>query len=271
MNYFSILPALILVPALAGCGGNGANIGDPQYVQFNDASSTATSDLIGHALDTSAIAITSVDGALNRSDDTLTIAGRSGVMNSVNTGAALNDGGTVSFSPLNGVDYAVRYVSSPIGAAATSGIIGIATLAADVPLSGSADLSGNVVLGLQDGADYYDLTGTSNVTIDFLNANVTATFDDLSGSLQSGLATQTITNLGSFEISGATLNASQYSGGTATLTSGSLSQLSGSATVEFAGGLFGPTVSETGGAFIIDDRGGTGQLLIFGDFLAGQP
>jgi hypothetical protein len=92
--------------------------------------------------------------------------------------------------------------------------------------------------------------------------------DDLSGFAIEGLSEPAVaTDVATLTYQGSSISGATYNGGTPTLSSDVLSDLSDSAASSLDGAFFGPDAMETGGVFVINDSG-NGTLTIFGEFIA---
>lgn len=257
---------------LAGCGGGGGGGGGatvidtpPNEVPFAAASAKGTVALSGTVLDAAARTITKSTGNLNRDTNAVTFSELSGQINAARAVIDITGGGQATLTT-KADQFGARFTASPIGGASTTGVIGVAILASDMP-SGSADYTGDTRLSAQVGTDLYELTGTASVAATFgTDGTVTTTLTGLSGQKMPSLADATvISDAGTLTLAGASITATSFAGGTSAATD-DVFALSGKQTTIHAGEFFGPDATEAGGTFVIDDTS-DGTTVIQGDFL----
>jgi hypothetical protein len=251
--------------ALAACGGGSTAVVAPDFAAFGDLTSQDTSVLAAASLDAAALTTTGLTGSLNRAANTASIGTLSGTINAARTEVALTAGGNVTFTS-GANQYAVRYVATPTTGNRTIGVVGAVTTAASMP-SGTATMTGPATVTIQDGVALYDLTGDAAIAANFGTNRVTTTLSGLDGTRAGGITpSEPVTDVATVTITGSTIAANTFSGGTATVTSTTLSPLGASANTSVNGTFFGPAGEEVGGVLLIDDTA-TGNIRVFGDFI----
>jgi hypothetical protein len=260
----------LALATLAGCAGGGATVFDtpPNEVALTAASAKGTVALSGAVLDAAERTVTTGTGNLNRDTNAVTFSGLSGQINAARAVIDITGGGQATLTTKSG-QFGARFTASPISGASTTGVIGVATLASDMP-TGSADYTGDTRLSAQVGTDLYELTGTATVAATFgtsgTDGTVNTTLTGLSGQKIPSLAdASAISDAGTLTLTGASITETSFTGGTAAAT-GDVIALSGKQTTIHAGQFFGPNATEAGGAFVIDDTS-DGNTVIRGDFL----
>ncbi len=133
----------------------------------------------------------------------------------------------------------------------------------------TANYTGTTNFVIIDGDALYDLTGAAAVTADFGAGELDATFTSLDGTQTDGLsAPAAVSDVGTVTLNDAVISGNTFSGGTAEFASTEIATgLSGSETVESAGGFYGPDAGEVGGVMLVDDTT-DGSLLLLGSFVA---
>lgn len=265
---------LVLI-SLAACGGGGGGSddsggsnnggsGDQGSPGFADANATGTVSLSVVSLDSGDRSTSASTGTLDRDQDTLSLGDLSGDINSDRSEVALDGGGQILLTTGEN-EYSRFFDATPSGDNRTIGIVGIS--ATNMPTSGDVTYSGTSMLTIQDGVNIYDLTGTSNVQANFDSGLVTSTIDDLSGTQQIGpTGSVDVNDVATITFSGSEIDGTTFSGGTAEMTSDTITALSDSAQSSLNGAFFGPDAVETGGAFVINDADDGATIL--GTFIA---
>lgn len=243
----------------------------PDYVGLFTVNSNAESELVAHLVDPTAGSVSSLNGNLNRQNDTIAIGSNTASVDPSFTSGVLNQGGTIAFT--NGqTTYITQFSLQPATGTPTFGVVGIPTQSQDLPEVGSTTYLGtdNAVMQIIDGTAVFDVIGAASVTANFNTNSVAMTFSDLDGIRSTGTSRPTTADdVATITITDATLSNGVFSGGQASVTSTQLAAtLSGAETTMTSGGLYGPEASEVGGAFIVDDTNGNGSLLIQGWFTA---
>ena len=269
-------PALAV--ALAACSSTTTTPPGPQppppppvpvpssYVGLFDPTSTETSYLGVHSIDSTAISAGASNGSLDRAADQMTILGQTGTINGTRTQVTLNGGGTVDITN-GGLTYVAMFQAQPSGAAPQFGVVGVETHSSHMPTGGSASFSGSSLVQVIDGVSFYDLTGNAAATANFGTGKVYVTYSGLNGQRTDGIsAPVAVSDVATLKINGAAISGNRFSGGWAALTSSQLAALSGNQTVVTSGGFFGPSANEVGGVNLIDDSL-SGTLVIFGRFV----
>ena len=259
--------ALVTLAGCGGGGGGGATVINtpPNEVAFAAASAKGTVALSGVVLDSGALTAIAGTGSLNRDTNAVTFSGLTGQIDATRVVIDITGGGQATLTT-KADQFGARFTASPIGGASTTGVIGVATLASDMP-TGSAEYIGDTRLSAQVGTDLYELTGTASVAATFgLDGTVNTTLTGLSGQKIPSLADATvISDAGTLTLAGASIKGTSFAGGTSAATGGVFA-LSGKQTTIQAGQFFGPDATEAGGTFVIDDTS-DGTTVIQGDFL----
>lgn len=258
---------IMVLSACGGGGGGGAT--EIVYVQLLDTTSTATSALVGHDLES--VSATEISGSLDRASGRAAVDGQSGDVDPSRTNINLDSGGSITLNP-GSTDFVATFVNQPLSGTPSVGVIGVGTDIDDLPTSGTVMMysgSNGSAIQIIDGGAVYDLTGSTTANVLFGSGEVDLTFSDLGGTRTSGTSTPVgVTDVAIITIDDAQISGASFSGGTATFSSTEIgSTLSSSEVVSSSGGFFGPDADEIGGVFIIDDQTG-GSLLIQGTFLA---
>ena len=110
--------------------------------------------------------------------------------------------------------------------------------------------------------------GTATIAANFGTDRATTTLSNLDGTQANGItATTNVSDLAVVTITDSIISGAAFSEGTTTVTSTTLSALSAAPSVSVNGAFFGPIGQEAGGVIALDDTA-TGNLRIFGDFIA---
>ncbi len=275
--------SMIGLLALAACGGGGGGGGNPgvdNYVTFLDPTSMEAAAL--SSLSLSDGATSEGDDTVDGSANTISLGGIAGQFNAARDRITFTvDGGSAEIFD-TGTTYVALFSALPNGSDPFRGIIGAPTLQNDRPTADVSTYAGLasarfVIIDADEGATF-ELTGDSDVSIDFDNSIATLTFDNLDGTKTVGLASPgMIDDLGTLLIEDVTYLDGAFSGGIAEFTprlymsggqevSDITGRLSGSETVTTLGALFGPGGSEVAGIIFIDDSGDA--LTISGSYTA---
>lgn len=257
---------------LVGCNHDTEDVFPaPTYTGLFDQGSTATGALGTHQINPTSSNVTSVTAELDRSTDRITVSGLPGDIDGTRVNITLDEGGLITIFD-GPTDYVARYEAQPQNSDPFFGVIGVPTRVTDLPSPGVATYTGVASSQIQiiDGSAVYDLTGTTNASVDFGAGNVDITLSDLAGTRTDGVSAATSVNdVAVIRIEDAGLSGSTFSGGSAVFDSSQISTvLSGTEVVNTSGGLFGPNGDELGGVLLIDDTSGAGTLLIQGTFTA---
>lgn len=258
-------PGMALV-LLGACGGSGTATETTTFAALSDASSRQTAVLTAVSLDGGARTTTGLTGMLNRAANTASIGTLAGSINPERSEVDLNGGGTLAI--LSGTnEYSSRYIATPTMGNRTIGVLGVEAVVADLP-AGEARFNGTTNVTVQDGTSLYDLTGTATIIADFRTGDVTTTLSGLDGTFGNGLSfPMNVTDVATITISGSAISGGTFSGGTTKIASTELSALGTAASNSVNGAFFGQSGEEVGGVVVIDDTA-TGDLLVFGDFIA---
>lgn len=139
-------------------------------------------------------------------------------------------------------------------------IIGLETLAANVPTSGTFTYNGTSVAVINDGSHFYDLVGSTAATLTLTNqsSNLDVTLNGFSGERTAvvGGATSSgaFNNIAITWQNAEICNATRFCNGSVNVL-GTAATLSQNATSDAAGALFGPSANEIGGVIDIVDPG----------------
>lgn len=251
---------------LAACGGGGEDTAP--IFDFLDPAATGTVAISSASLDSASRSTDGLTGTINQNTDTFDLGSLTGTINDDRTDVALDGGGLVLFE-VGATDFAAFFDANPAGENRTIGVVGKATPTGQMPTTGVVTYNGTATVTVQDDITVYDLTGDATIVASFGDAgSVTTTVDNLAGSQTVGLTAPTnISNAGTVEFMGSDLSGTSFSGGTPTLTSSSIAELSGSQASSLDGAFFGPAADEAGAVFVIDDSA-DGSVTIFGTLLA---
>ncbi len=258
----------IALGLMAACGGGGGTDPDPSpstFPTFRDTDSQETSDLAAASLNSAARSTAGLSGTLNRGADRATIGNLSGDINADRSEVELSGGGTLKLQWEDN-EYSSRYVAEGQGFDRTIGIIGAVTSSADLPTS-NATYNGTTTLTIQDGGSLFDVSGSAEIVADFGSGDVTTTLDDLDGTRVNGLNLSNVSNVATITITDSDISGATFDGGDVSITSSQLSNLGSSADSSLDGAFFGPEGEEVGGVLVVDDTD-SGDLVIFGDFIA---
>lgn len=266
MQNYSSLGYILVAGLLAGCGGSSAGGSMIDEVP-------PSSDIVTITVDDSDNSIDVGSGTLNENDDRARVLGQDGDLIESDLIVLDSRGGRVTLDQAGNADSAFMTIELVNPNAPKLGILGEPTAVANVPSSGSATYSGSARLNAiaspnpVDGLINFDLAGDLSVSADFASGNINIAISDMTGTSSNGFsAPQSVTDAGDLSITGASLQGSRLSGGTADLSGSSLGLLSGSVDLTHQGSLFGGDASEIGGAFTVNDRA-NGDILIKGAYL----
>lgn len=139
-------------------------------------------------------------------------------------------------------------------------IVGLETLAANVPTSGTFTYNGTSVAVINDGSHFYDLIGTATATLTMANqsSDLDVTLNGFSGertAVVGGATTNGTFNDISITWQNAEIcNSTRLCNGSVNVL-GTAATLSQNATSDAAGALFGPSANEVGGVIDVVDPG----------------
>jgi len=265
-----VLSALFLVSAcMGGGGGGGSSTSSPTASEDMDGSGEALGTYI--ALDdrsgTSTLRVVGIDDT-NSSDRTITFTFNHATGEAVGSelGGELNTARTQLTDPTKGdqlvatfsnparTEY-VRFVKSEIGDD-LFGVVGQVTDGRDIPTEGDATYNGVVLMTVNNGDGFYDLTGDATITARWgtnNNGRIDTLFDDLSGQLpdaSQGSVTGSIlvSNVGLTRSSGAFTT----TGTNDIQRNGSIFQTENAPRADFSGQVFGRNADEVGGVLVLD-------------------
>lgn len=151
-------------------------------------------------------------------------------------------------------------------------IIGLETVAANVPTSGTFTYNGTAVAVINDGSNFYDLVGSSTATLTLTNqsSDFDVTLYGFSGeriAAEDGAATNGPFNDISITWQNAEIcNSARICNGSVNVL-GTAATLSQNVTSDAAGALFGPSANEVGGVIDVVDPG---NLEATAGFVAAQ-
>lgn len=261
----SAAATFVLLTACSG-GGSGGGVVTPDYVSpFADSDATGTVSLTAVSLNSAARATDTLDTATFDQDaDTIAIDGLSGSFDSAGETVTLDGGGLITITP-SATEFAARFVSEPQGLNRTIGIVGFETEVSELP-TGTVTYTGTSELTILDGTDVYALTGDATITADFGTSLVDTTVNNLDGTVTAGAtAPAAVTDVATIDFTGSAITDAQFNGGTAALTSTTLTNgLSGSETTSLDGAFYGPGADEAGAVVTIDDS----DVVVLGTVLA---
>lgn len=236
-------------------------------VAFFDTSSDAISNIKAYTFDSTAIAITTPTGTINRQPKTIFLGALNGPLDLSGNPVALTTGGTITLEDV-GASYVARLTTSPIGANPLVGVVGVPTDPSSMPGS-TATYTGDTRFQLIDGTTSFTMTGSATVDADFSNGLVDLSISSMNGEKTDGLtAPITVTNLGSMSITGAGINGTDFAGGAFTMSSTQITNLPAAPIPNaMVGGFFGPDAQEVGGIISVDGSP-KGEVVVIGDFVA---
>ncbi len=252
---------------LAACGGGSGGGGEtPQTTPFADTGGTDTVSISAVSLNSRLRAIDIEGGEFDQDADTFAIGDLSGSINEAGDTVILTSGGQIDIIA-GSTEHAARFIATPSNGDRMIGIVGFETEIADLP-TGSVSYTGTSELTILDGTSIYALTGDTRITADFGSALVDTTVNNLDGTVTAGAgAPADVTDVATITFTGSGITDARFTGGTATMTSSTLTGLSGSETSDLDGAFYGPGADEAGAAFIIDDAANDG-ITVFGTALA---
>lgn len=280
---FRLTASTLVLFSLAACGGGGStpSVQDPvtpideDPIQGGDSIHVPFEASVGNNLNLAAVSLNGttrsaglLSGQLDRNANTLELGTLSGQINTSNTQVELSDGGLLAITP-GTTEFAARYVATPLNGDRTVGIIGVTTPTQMLP-NGEATFTGTTDLTIQDGVSLFSLTGVATVSADFSSnaGTVTTNISDLSGTQTTGITEpNAVSNIGTVVFEGSVITDATFEGGNVSLESSTLSDLSDSVDTSLNGAFFGPSGSEVGATFVIDD-GQNGNITAFGTILA---
>ena len=243
---------------------------EPPVAALAETTIQESDSITAVSLTTTARSTQTLMGTLDRAEDRFDVGTLAGVINGDRTEVALDGGGLITLDA-QGMTYAARFDASPQGADNQTGIVGVATPDDSVPNNGQVTFSGTSVVTIQDGTTLYDLSGDATVIASFENGVVATTINSLDGVATVGLNAPTdVTDVAQITFTGSTVDGSTFTDGTLGVTSGTLSDVTADVQSSLNGAFYGPGAEETGGVFVVDDTA-TGDVVIFGDFIAQEP
>jgi len=272
MNVSKLISGLSSILVLSACGTStnsnfkgGVAVDDT--VSFFDTSSNAISNIKAFAFDSTDIAITSPTGTINRQPNTIFLGTLNGPLDTSGGTTTLITGGTMTLEDV-GASYVARLTASPNGANPIVGVVGVPTDPSSMPNS-SATYNGDTQFLLIDGTTTFDMTGSATVSADFANGLVDLAVASMNGEKSDGLtAPVAVFDLGSMSITGASINGTDFGGGTFTMTSTQISNLPAAPIQNgMIGGFYGPEAREVGGIISVDGSS-NGEVVVIGDFIA---
>ena len=148
-------------------------------------------------------------------------------------------------------------------------VAGLETQTSKVPNSGTFQYTGGSSAVINDGSHFYELSGTSSATLTLANSSsdLDVTLSGFSGQ-RTDAGTGAVTTVPNSDIAitwqNATLTGSRLGGGEVNV-SNTAATLSGNASVNVAGSLFGPSGEELGGLISVNDPG---NLEVSAGFIA---
>ncbi len=265
----------ILASLLLGCRAPEASLPEPvpsgNYIALLDNNSTATSILTGQKLVPATGDAGPVQGALNRSENRLTIDGNAGDISNNRTLTTLDAGGTILLEVGN-TSYVGRFAVQPLLSDPIFGVIGTATLPQDMPQGGGAVFIGDSVMQIIDAGNVLDLFGSSRLSADFNAGTIDLNITNLNGTSSDGVSPPiSVFNVVDINATDISILGNTFSGGTIQLSNSSLSRpLSGTEQTYLSGNFFGPSGLEAGGVLQILDSDAPNALTIQGSFVGSQ-
>jgi len=151
-------------------------------------------------------------------------------------------------------------------------IVGLETLAANVPTSGTFTYNGTSVAVINDGSHFYDVVGSSTATLSLADqsSDLNVTLNGFSGErtavVGGGTASGDFNDISITWQNAEICNSTRLCNGSVNVL-GTATTLSQTATSNAAGALFGPSANEIGGVIDVID---TGNLEATAGFVAAQ-
>jgi hypothetical protein len=250
-----------------GGGGGGGGGGNPD--SFLDPGATQSFSLT---------TFSSEGGAASTNNDTaqgatISLGGLTGRFNSARDRIDFDgDQGTADILSVS-TEQVALFNAKPRDAEPFLGVIGVPTLAANLPEGANVIYTGNAsarfaIIDGNTGATF-DVTGDVLAVVDFDGQSLGLTFDDFRGTSVTGAnAPVAVSGIGTLEIEAASIVGNQFSGGTADFVRGGSfsTDLSLNAVATTSGGVFGENGGEIAGVVIVEDS--TADLRFIGGFVA---
>ena len=151
-----------------------------------------------------------------------------------------------------------------------SGVVGIATDAADMPTTGTLNFEGTSLASIVENTAIFNLTGDATVILDAGAGSVDITLDNLTGDQIVGASVSNgMTNI-VVSVEGATVcSGTSICGGTFDMSGSDSSAAAPAASdVSVSGGFFGPAAENVAGLITVQD---TDNLTLSAGFVAEQP
>ena len=274
--------ALATCSLLAACGGGsgtaagdgtGSNGGPAEvptsdsYIALNEVTSAVETPLGFVAMNSSNRTARGYAGTLDHNTGTLSGNGALliGSVNIARTLVSLPGGETAELSnPGNTASHARIFRTNGLSND-LFGVVGQYTNLDLIPAMASSIYNGSVTLQADNGNATFALVGDATITASWSGDGITSVFNNLDGTRNDGLGGGiNVSDVGTVTISGATLNGSQFSGGTFSTTGDDL-VYTGGGTQTHAGQFFGPDAQEVGGVFGLEKEN---ELELSGVFVA---
>lgn len=256
-------------------GGGGGGGETPQTTPFVDTGGTETVSISAVSLNSGLRMTGTETGEFDQNADTFTLGALSGAINAAGDTVTIDADGSRINIIAGSTEHAARFIAtSGFGVDdRTIGIVGFETAIDDLP-TGSVSYTGTSELVITDKTQsmeeqsVYRLTGDATIRADFAGGLVDTTLDNLSGTVAVRGNTPTdVTDVATITFTGSAIDGAQFTGGTAVVSSPTLSSLSGDETSSLNGGFYGPGADEAGATFIIDDDAANG-VTVLGTILA---
>lgn len=257
--------APVSLVVLAGCLST--PVDTPPDAGFLDPDATGTVALGAVAFDAGAREATAATGEVDQATGAWMLGTQSGTLSEDRTQVTLDGGGIVTLEA-GTTEFSVIFEATPTGGGQTVGVFGVPTHISDLATLGDVTYSGTATLLIEDGNAVFNLDGTATVEASFGDGTVTTTIDELSGEREVGLtAPEAVSDVAVLAVTGSTIEGATFSGGTPSLASDQISDLSGLEDSSLEGAFFGPDADEVGAALVIDDSA-SGGVTVFGTILA---
>ncbi|WP_298860653.1 hypothetical protein [uncultured Sulfitobacter sp.] len=241
---------LVVAAFVAGCGGSSPGA---DYTPLAGAGTTT--------LDATVAGATVV---LDRDANTLSYNGEVGQINAAGDSVVFPSGATMS---LRGLGNTQSRLFTLNGAEQTFGAFGNQTAPGDLPISGTASYDGESVLVVAAPEGVFDLTGDVTATIDFRADNATVTFNNLSGTVATGLASpSSVDDFGSVVVSDVAFDDGGLLGGSTVVSTNASASFDGPLYGGVDGAVFGENAEEVAGALDVTGDG----VVLKGGFIASK-
>lgn len=261
------LIGLLSTLALAGCIGSASDTPSQTDQGLLDSAATGTVSTAAASLDSGARNTEVLVGSIDNDAGIFSLGGWSGTISDDTETVTLNDGGQIVLT-FGEMEFAALFEATPTNGNRSIGVIGLPTDTSELPGTGSITYAGTAQVRIQDDTTGYELTGQATINADFDTGRVSTRITELDGNETESLnAPNDVADVADINFVDSRINGATFSGGTPTLDSSIVSDLSGTETSDLDGGFYGPDADEAGAVFSIDDSA-NGTVIVFGTFIA---